>query len=108
MPSRAPRACRCGRLQPCPTHQRRPWAHSASRHARGYGSAWDRQRRVVLDRDRYTCGYCGEHATTVDHRKPKAEGGTDDPGNLVACCVVCQQRKAGHEGQRAQAKRARL
>jgi 5-methylcytosine-specific restriction protein A len=101
MPDRAARACprpRCPKVQPCPTHHKRPWAHSTSRHERGYGSAWDRLRLAILERDAYHCGYCGSYAQTVDHRIPKAQGGTDDEDNLVAACTHCQGSKAGHEG----------
>jgi 5-methylcytosine-specific restriction endonuclease McrA len=46
------------------------------------------------------CSYCKRWAwetgekLTVDHLKPKSEGGTNDPKNLVLCCVSCNQLKA--------------
>lgn len=46
-------------------------------------------RKQILERDGYTCGYCGFDATTVDHIIPYSYGGTDDPGNLIACCSIC-------------------
>lgn len=71
-----------------------------SRHARGYGTAWDKLRLVILRRDKGMC-QCPEcmggrkrlrHATEVDHIKPKAEGGTDDESNLRAVNADCHKR----------------
>ncbi|QKQ51059.1 HNH endonuclease [Achromobacter denitrificans] len=82
-----------------------------SRHERGYGTEWDRLRLLILKRDRYLC-QCDEcrrtgrvlPATEVDHRIPKAEDGTDDPGNLGAINVDCHKRKTAHESARARAR----
>lgn len=56
-----------------------------------------RLRYEILRRDNYTCRYCGLKASetelTVDHVKPTALGGTDDPTNLVACCKDCNSGK---------------
>lgn len=75
------------------------WEHRrASRHARGYGSAWDKLRLEILKRD-ILCQIClGRSpqritpATEVDHITPKAKGGTDDPANLRAVCHPCHVR----------------
>jgi hypothetical protein len=51
-------------------------------------------RKVVLARDEWTCHYCQQPATTVDHVIPIKKGG--DPvglDNMVACCVSCNSRK---------------
>jgi 5-methylcytosine-specific restriction endonuclease McrA len=47
------------------------------------------------------CFYCdaafeptGPLARTVDHRVPRAVGGTDGLANLVFACQACNQRKA--------------
>lgn len=57
-----------------------------------------RLRYEVLRRDNHTCQYCGETAPrvklTVDHVKPTALGGTDEPANLVAACDECNAGKA--------------
>jgi 5-methylcytosine-specific restriction protein A len=37
-------------------------------------------------------------ATTVDHIRPKARGGTDATSNLQACCDRHQRMKAAREG----------
>jgi 5-methylcytosine-specific restriction endonuclease McrA len=59
------------------------------RHARGPG--WSR--RGVLERDRWTCGYCGRTATTIDHVLPRSRGGGNDWLNTAAACGRCNQRK---------------
>ncbi|MDY7101772.1 MAG: HNH endonuclease signature motif containing protein [Actinomycetota bacterium] len=48
------------------------------------------------------CFYCGvefrgegKRARTIDHRIPKARGGTDAMVNLVFACQACNRRKAG-------------
>jgi len=75
-----------------------------SRHARGYGAAWDRLRISILERDQYvcrcvTCTAKGRirPATEVDHVTPKSQGGTDDPGNLCAINRDCHLAKSQRE-----------
>ncbi|MDK1339207.1 HNH endonuclease, partial [Cronobacter sakazakii] len=36
-------------------------------------------------------------ATTVDHIKPKAHGGTDEDSNLRSLCCPCHKRKTATE-----------
>jgi len=62
-------------------------------------SQWKKQRERVLKRDQYTCQYCGQDATEVDHVIPRAKGGGHDMENLVACCKRCN----GLKGSRSQA-----
>jgi 5-methylcytosine-specific restriction endonuclease McrA len=50
-------------------------------------------RRGVLRRDDNRCGYCGAHATTIDHVQPRSRGGKDSWENLVACCLRCNNLK---------------
>lgn len=57
------------------------------------GSTYKANRLLVLQRDGYTCNYCGGEATTADHVVAVANGGTDDMNNLVACCVACNSSK---------------
>lgn len=56
-----------------------------------------RLRFEILRRDDYACRYCGLKAgqteLTIDHVVPVALGGTDEPGNLVACCKDCNAGK---------------
>lgn len=73
-----------------------------SRHERGYGTAWDKLRKVVLARDKFLCQAClkngrvtqGNH---VDHINPKAKGGTDDLDNLQCLCAECHEAKTTRE-----------
>lgn len=55
------------------------------------GPAWSRS--GVLSRDKYSCGYCSQWATTVDHVHPVSRGGKDAWANTVAACDPCNQRK---------------
>lgn len=69
-----------------------------SRHSRGYGTAWDKLRKEILARDRYLCQSClangkPRQANHVDHKTPKAKGGTDHPDNLQALCQECHGAK---------------
>jgi 5-methylcytosine-specific restriction protein A len=121
MPGKALRSCAvpgCPQLtrEPrCDAHRRTAFQHATTRHERGYGWQWEQLRRRILERDSWRCRYCGcvlerglvflDASATVDHVKPKAEGGTDEESNLVACCRRCQQRKASSEGARATARR---
>lgn len=49
-------------------------------------------------KDGYKCRYCGTTASetelTVDHVRPVALGGTDDPSNLATACTDCNSGKA--------------
>ena len=65
---------------------------------------WERLRLRILERDCYLCQctYCKAEgrttlATQVDHIKPKADGGTDDPLNLQAIAADCHKRKTMEE-----------
>lgn len=57
-----------------------------------------RVRFEVFKRDRFTCGYCGQHPPDVllevDHIIPVAAGGSDEPTNLVTACWDCNRGKA--------------
>jgi len=115
MASRAPRPCAhpgCGTLTDTGRCERHParkygWAPDSergTRQQRGYGRAWERTRAAVLRRDRYLCQCeaCKEAkrltvAHEVDHRIPKARGGTDDPDNLCAINRDCHRRKTARE-----------
>lgn len=73
-----------------------------SRHQRGYGTAWDKLRRLVLQRDCGICQPCAKEGmvhvgTEVDHRVPKEQGGTDDLDNLQTICAARHRRKTQEE-----------
>ena len=104
-PSRSKKAGRCPDC--ARAHQRRRDAARGTAAQRGYDAAWRKVRALVLERDNWTCGYCGLAAITVDHRIPLAEGGARlDPSNMIACCRSCNVRRGG--GVRRGATWARL
>lgn len=50
--------------------------------------------RGVLERDKFTCGYCRKAATTHDHITPKSRGGADSWMNAIAACTKCNNKKS--------------
>lgn len=57
-----------------------------------------RARFAILKRDGFRCQLCGATPgdgarLEVDHRVPKAKGGSDDPSNLWALCFDCNRGK---------------
>jgi 5-methylcytosine-specific restriction endonuclease McrA len=62
-------------------------------HKRYQSAYYQRVRKEVLDRDYWTCHYCGQEATTVDHVIPISKGGTDEAQNMVAACNPCNSGK---------------
>jgi hypothetical protein len=58
----------------------------------------------VLERDGFTCQYCGQRAPNVtlevDHIKPISDGGTDEMDNLATTCRACNRGKGGLQIQR--------
>jgi len=100
-----PRPC-IGNAGPCPdraltTHPRGRCPRCRSQRQRNRGESareytrarWKRLRLQVLDRDGYRCHWCGGYATVADHLLPKALGGPDDLGNLVAACWRCNSAR---------------
>lgn len=57
-----------------------------------------RTRYMVLERDGYTCQYCGAKAPRaelhIDHIVPVSKGGTSDMSNLVTACAECNLGKS--------------
>lgn len=57
-----------------------------------------RSRFEILKRDGFRCGYCGkqppEVVLEVDHIQPVADGGTNDPVNLITSCHACNAGKS--------------
>ncbi|MFC1916741.1 HNH endonuclease [Chloroflexota bacterium] len=60
-------------------------------------------RLEVLNRDQYTCQYCGSETRqlTLDHVIPRYRGGQHTWGNLVSACIPCNHHKAGRTPQEA-------
>lgn len=82
------------------------WRGKGSRHERGYGSAWDKLRPIILKRDNHLCQPCLDMGRVtpgkiVDHIKPKTEGGTSEPDNLRCICAECHAAKTTAEGHKA-------
>lgn len=66
------------------------------------------QRQRIMERDRFTCHYCGRSGSTafngkpydpngrdwaIDHRNPVVRGGDNDDSNLVLACWLCNTSK---------------
>lgn len=51
-------------------------------------------RTLILERDQYTCRFCGQYGDTIDHMLPRAKGGHTTPDNCVCACSECNQSKA--------------
>lgn len=78
-----------------------------SRHKRGYGTAWDKIRPVIIARDQGLCQPClrkgmVQPGRIVDHKVPKFKGGTDDHDNLEYVCKDCSDEKTAKESAEAQ------
>lgn len=78
---------------------------TASAAARGYGAEHRRLRRIVLERDRYRCHWCGGRATQADHVIAKALGGPTVLDNLVAACGPCNVERGQQTAARLRQRR---
>lgn len=62
-------------------------------------------RRNLFARDRNKCQYCNRYFPTsdlsIDHVKPRAQGGGDTWENLVCACIRCNARKGGRTPEQA-------
>ena len=60
-------------------------------------ASWKRVRHHVLVRDLWQCQFCGGEATMAAHVIPadRYTGSHDDPANLVASCVGCNNSQRG-------------
>lgn len=63
--------------------------------------AWLELREQILERDGFTCRYCGAPADSVDHIIPRSRKGADDPDNLVAACRTCNSSKGARTPEEA-------
>ncbi len=61
--------------------------------ARGIFNGAYRVRFGILQRDNFTCQYCGRSAPDVilhvDHKIAVVDGGTDEDENLITACSAC-------------------
>lgn len=69
--------------------------------------------RVLFARDHWRCQYCGKHVRdlkgknnrlTIDHIKPKAQGGPHHWENVVTACYVCNIKKRNRTPMQANMK----
>jgi len=64
-----------------------------------YPNGWYKLRWQILERDNFTCQYCGRTAPDVmlevDHKISLADGGDNSPENLIASCTACNRGKSG-------------
>lgn len=51
----------------------------------------------ILERDGYTCHYCGKYGDTIDHKLPKSKGGLSTLANCVCACSKCNTKKRDME-----------
>ena len=50
---------------------------------------WNKIRKVVLERDKNTCQFCGHVAKKYMNIHHVNETGENNPDNLITCCVAC-------------------
>ena len=57
----------------------------------GFNYGYSSRRSAILNRDNYTCQYCGKKncRLEVHHIKFRRDGGTDDEENLITLCKEC-------------------
>lgn len=82
---------------------------TTSRHQRGYGTAHDKMRALLI-RTVITCEECDRNGRTklgtiADHIKPLANGGTGERSNYQLLCKDCSDAKTlADKGQQARPK----
>ena len=56
-------------------------------------------RSNILARDNFQCQYCAKELaprdSTLDHVKPRSQGGKTTWENIVCCCTHCNRKKGG-------------
>ena len=59
--------------------------------------SWRRLRKLVRNRDKGICQYCGELSQDgqADHVIPLSQGGSDTMSNLIWSCKICNNTKKG-------------
>lgn len=77
-----------------PNRQKRTYGRKEKTSKRGYGTSWQRLRKVVLKRDGGLCQICLmnnriEDAKEIHHIKPLKQGGDNKLSNLISVCRRC-------------------
>lgn len=93
----------CPNLEPCPTHQRKPWQGNGRHGRMRSGSKEQRINRAVLRNHGYICHVCGQPgADEVDHVIPLSAGGADGYDNrLPIHSTPCHAEKTQREAKEA-------
>jgi 5-methylcytosine-specific restriction protein A len=70
-----------------------------SRWGKSRGHEWTKLRRVVLERDKFTCQHCHRVGGNLecDHKVNEAQGGTNELSNLQTLCRECHKVKTQQE-----------
>lgn len=101
--ARAKKVCsvpHCPELQPCPEHEKEPWAGSTRRSE--LPSNWESIRRRILDRDP-ACKVCDNALSTeVDHIHDPHDHSDE---NLQGICSRCHTDKTQREAALARRNR---
>lgn len=90
---------------------REEWMKAHARTSADKVKSISRRRKRIFDEADGKCHYCGTALTLdgkwhIEHKMPKALGGGDEPGNLVASCVPCNHEKIDTTDIEYKAKRA--
>lgn len=102
--ARASKACsnpQCPNLQPCPTHEKKPWEGSTRRTKTISGWEQQRRARLVIAKHHGICHICGDTgADEADHVIPLQQGGPDTIENMRPIHgSPCHQEKTQREAQ---------
>lgn len=54
---------------------------------------WQSFRKMILNRDKGICAYCGNYGDTIDHILPKSKGGLSVFSNCICSCIDCNKTK---------------
>lgn len=74
---------------------------------KGFDYGFSSQREAILNRDKYTCQYCGKKNTRLEvhHIVYRSQGGTNDENNLITLCEDCHSKV--HDGKLAITKKSK-
>lgn len=76
----------------------------------GHNAPWSKHRKPIYDECGGICSYCGIQTVfsgprtgprkdrfSLDHIISRKYGGSDDPSNLIGCCVSCNSKRGAPE-----------
>jgi len=88
----------------CQLHQRQAW--DGKRNFEGYKGDWLKIRAQVL-KEEPICRRCRSRpSVTVDHIKPRLEGGSEGRFNLQGLCKICRRQKDAEDAARGKKRHA--